>query len=113
MTDTGCLFCRIVRGELPATVVLDTEHLLAFRDIHPQAPTHVVIVPKAHYANAVELATADPTLTGELVAAAGEVAKADGLDSFRLVTNIGAEAGQSVFHVHLHVLGGRALGHLG
>ncbi|WP_018349288.1 histidine triad nucleotide-binding protein [Longispora albida] len=107
---TDCLFCRIVAGELPATVVLDTEHLFAFRDISPQAPTHVIIVPKAHYANAVELAQAAPALTGELIAAAGDVAKQDGIDSYRLVFNTGADAGQTVFHAHLHVIGGKPLG---
>ncbi len=109
---TDCLFCRIAGGELPATVVLDTERVLAFRDITPQAPTHVLVVPKMHYADAAAMVGADPGLAAELLAAAAGVAEAEGLDSYRLVFNTGAEAGQTVFHAHLHVLGGKRLGHL-
>lgn len=107
---TECLFCRIVAGEIPATVVHETDEVLAFRDIAPQAPTHVVVIPKAHYADAAALTAADPALAGRLLAAGAEVAAAEGLsDGYRFVVNTGADGGQTVFHVHLHVLGGRAM----
>lgn len=108
---SDCLFCRIVDGEIPATVVHETDHVLAFRDIAPQAPTHVVVIPKAHHADIAALAAADPGLTAEVMAAAAEVARTEGLDQgFRVVLNTGADGGQTVFHVHAHVLGGRGLG---
>jgi histidine triad (HIT) family protein len=109
--SADCLFCRIVAGEIPAQVVLDTPTTLAFRDINPQAPTHVIVVPKAHHPDAASLAGADPALAGEMLRAAGEVAAAEGIvaGGYRLVFNTGAGAGQSVFHVHCHVLGGRSL----
>jgi histidine triad (HIT) family protein len=101
-----CLFCKIVRGEIPATVVHETETTLAFRDISPKAPVHVLVIPKAHYANVAELGAADPALGGQVLAAAEAVAAKEGVrDSFRLVFNTGAAMGQSVFHVHAHVLG--------
>jgi len=107
---TDCLFCRIVAGEIPATVVHETDEVLAFRDIAPQAPTHVVVIPKAHHADAAALTAADPALAGRLLAAGAEVAAAEGLsDGYRFVVNTGADGGQTVFHVHLHVLGGRAM----
>lgn len=107
---TDCLFCKIVAGEIPSTVVHETKTAIAFRDINPQAPTHVVVVPRAHYADVSALAAADPGLAGALVAAATEVARVEGVaDAYRLVFNTGAGAGQSVFHVHCHVLGGRGL----
>lgn len=104
-----CLFCRIVRGEIPAAVVHETDSVIAFRDSTPQAPTHVLVVPKAHHANAAELASNDPVGLAALITVGDEVARADGLAGHRLVFNTGAEAGQTVFHTHLHVLGGRVL----
>ena len=104
-----CLFCRIVAGEIPADSVLRTDDVVAFRDISPQAPVHVLVIPVAHHSNAGELADADPLLAGRLLGAAKEVAASEGLDDYRLVFNTGALAGQSVFHVHAHVLGGRSL----
>jgi histidine triad (HIT) family protein len=113
---SDCLFCRMVAGEIPADVVLDTERVFAFRDINPQAPTHVLVIPKEHYPNAAALAAADPGLLGEVVAAAHAVALEEGLvtdggsePGYRLVTNTGPQAGQSVFHMHVHVLGGRRM----
>jgi len=106
---SDCLFCRIAAGEIPADLVLRTDEVIAFRDIAPQAPTHVLVVPIAHHANAGELAAADPELAGRVLVAAREVAAAEGLDDYRLVFNTGEGAGQSVFHVHAHVLGGRSL----
>ncbi|NPC98357.1 HIT domain-containing protein [Nocardioides sp. zg-DK7169] len=110
MSTQDCLFCRIVAGEIPADVVHETEHTLAFRDIHPQAPTHVLVVPREHHADAAALAAARPELVAELVSAAARVAASAGHpDDYRLVFNTGAGAGQTVFHTHLHVLGGRSL----
>lgn len=109
---TDCLFCRIVRGELPADVVHETENTLAFRDINPKAPVHVLVIPKAHHTDVVTLAQADPALASEVLQAAAAVAEAEGLlaDGFRLMFNIGKNGGQEVFHVHAHVLGGAPLG---
>ncbi len=108
MTE-DCLFCRIVAGEIPATVVAESDAVLAFRDVDPQAPTHVLVVPRDHHRDLAALATADPTILAAMVRVAAEVAAADGQDAYRLVFNTGAAAGQSVFHVHGHVLAGRPL----
>ncbi|WP_233492498.1 histidine triad nucleotide-binding protein [Blastococcus sp. TF02A-30] len=113
---TDCLFCRMVAGDIPADVVHDTDRVLAFRDINPQAPTHVLVIPKEHHATVGALAGADPVLLADVVAAAHAVARQEGLVSdgaepgYRLVTNTGPAAGQSVHHLHFHVLGGRDLG---
>lgn len=104
-----CLFCRIVAGEVPATVVREGERTLAFRDIDPQAPLHVLVVPREHYADAGALAAADPEALAEVVREAAAIALDEGHDSSRLVFNSGAGAGQTVFHVHAHVLAGRSL----
>lgn len=106
----SCLFCKIVAGEIPAEIVLATERTVAFRDLNPQAPVHVLVVPRDHYDNAAALASGDPEASAELVRTAAAVATAEGHDSYRLVFNTGADAGQTVFHTHLHVLAGRALG---
>lgn len=110
--SADCLFCRIIASEIPATVVHETDTTLAFRDIEPKAPTHVLIVPKRHEPNAVALAAAAPNLLTDLFTAAGEVAKSEGVaeSGYRLLFNTGADAGQEVFHVHLHVIGGGRLG---
>ncbi|HEX6871116.1 MAG TPA: histidine triad nucleotide-binding protein [Micromonosporaceae bacterium] len=110
--SADCLFCKIIRRELPADVVYESESTLAFRDINPQAPTHVVVVPKAHHPDAAALAAADPTLTADLLHAGGEVARIDGIaeSGYRFIFNTGSGAGQTVFHAHLHVLGGRPMG---
>ncbi|MBX9246065.1 HIT domain-containing protein [Actinotalea ferrariae] len=108
--DADCLFCRIVAGEVPATVVATSEHAVAFRDIDPQAPVHVLVVPRAHHRDVVSLAAADPALLAAVVALGDEVARAEAGGEFRLVFNTGAQSGQSVFHVHGHVLGGARLG---
>lgn len=107
-----CLFCKIVAGEIPATVVHETDETLAFRDIAPQAPVHVLVIPKTHHPDLASLVAADPTLAASLLAAAAEVAKSEGLaaDGYRMIVNSGRNAGQSVFHVHAHVLGGRPFG---
>ena len=104
-----CLFCKIVAGEIPADVVRETETTLAFRDTNAQAPTHALVVPRRHLANAAEVGAADPALLARMVSEAAAVADADGADGYRLVFNTGAAANQTVFHAHLHVLGGRQL----
>lgn len=110
--DNNCLFCRIVAGEIPATVVHETETTLAFRDIDPKAAVHVLVIPKEHHPDVVALAQNDPAGSADLLAAASAVADAEGLlaDGFRVLFNTGAYAGQEVFHVHAHVLGGEPLG---
>ena len=110
-SDSDCLFCKIVAGEIPATKVVETETTFAFRDINPQAPTHVLVIPKEHHTSAADVAEFAPQLLGDMVATARDIAVAEGLDDgYRLVFNTGPDAGQTVFHVHLHLLGGRALG---
>jgi histidine triad (HIT) family protein len=110
-----CLFCKIVAGSVPATMVRETEDTVAFKDLFPQAPTHDLIVPRQHYANAAELAVEAPALAAALLAEAGEVARVEGLaeDGYRLVFNTGSHAGQTVHHVHLHLLGGDYLSRFG
>ncbi|MBW1598315.1 histidine triad nucleotide-binding protein [Streptomyces sp. JJ38] len=107
--QADCLFCKIVAGEVPATVVRETETTVAFRDINPQAPTHVLVIPKAHYADAATLASAAPGLAADVLREAGEVASEDNAESYRVVFNTGSGAGQTVFHAHAHVLAGRGL----
>jgi histidine triad (HIT) family protein len=108
--DPDCLFCKIVAGDLSADVVRSTDTAVAFRDVNPQAPTHVLVVPREHHANVAALAAADPSALAGLVALAADVAATDRLDGdYRLVFNTGPGAGQSVFHVHLHLLGGRPM----
>jgi len=106
----SCLFCRIVQGEIPAAIVLETDHCVAFRDIDPKAPTHVLVIPRAHVPSLED--ARDPALLGELLATAADVARQEGLveRGYRTVINTGAHAGQTVFHIHAHVLGGRPLG---
>src|SRR5687768_14427503 len=110
-TDPDCLFCKIVAGEIPADVVHETGTTLAFRDIEPQAPTHVLVIPRNHLPNAAELAAKEPDVAVDLLNAAAAVAEQEGLDDgYRLLFNTGRSANQLVFHVHLHVLGGRQMG---
>jgi len=102
-----CLFCRIVRGEIPATRVHEDEHSVAFADINPQAPHHVLVVPRRHVPGVGALESADADLFGRLALAARTIASARGLADYRLVVNNGAGAGQTVFHLHVHLLAGR------
>lgn len=102
-----CLFCRIVAGEIPADIVLRSDDVVAFRDISPQAPVHVLVIPTEHHESIASLGASDPALAGRLVEAVSQVAKAEGLETFRTVFNTGPDAGQAVFHVHAHVMGGR------
>jgi histidine triad (HIT) family protein len=106
------LFCAIVTGQVPATVVLESDRTVAFRDVHPQAPVHVLVIPKEHHPNVAALAAAGDGLLDEVIAQAHAVAEAEGVSEtgYRVVFNTGAEAGQTVHHVHAHVLGGRSFG---
>lgn len=107
----NCIFCKIARGEIPATVVYQDERVVAFRDINPGAPTHVLIIPREHIGSAAEVDASNAALAGYLVQIAAQVAKQENLveNGYRLVTNIGADAGQSVPHLHFHLLGGRQM----
>jgi histidine triad (HIT) family protein len=110
VTDGDCLFCKIVSKDVPAQVVLDRDDVLAFRDVNPQAPTHVLVITKEHIPSLEALGDRHGPLLASLVAAVNEVAREDGVaGGYRLVTNVGPAAGQSVDHLHLHVLGGRSL----
>lgn len=106
---TDCLFCRIVSGEIPADLVGEGEEWIAFRDLAPQAPVHVLIIPKAHIGSVADLDPTSAESAGHLLLAAAEIARSLGVsdDGYRLVTNRGARAGQSVFHLHFHLLAGR------
>ncbi|QKW34941.1 histidine triad nucleotide-binding protein [Actinomadura sp. NAK00032] len=108
---TDCLFCKIVSGDVPATIVRESAGTVAFRDINPQAPTHVLVIPREHHPTAGELAASDAGLLAEVVREAHQVAADEGIaeTGYRIVFNTGAQAGQTVFHVHAHVLGGRGL----
>ncbi|MGW7197757.1 histidine triad nucleotide-binding protein [Streptomyces chryseus] len=109
--QADCLFCKIVAGEVPATIVRETETTVAFRDINPQAPTHVLVIPKAHHPDAAALALAEPRILADVLAETGRVAAEEKVDGtgYRVVFNTGSGAGQTVFHAHAHVLGGRGL----
>lgn len=109
VVDADCLFCKIVAGEIPAEIVSETEHTVAFRDINAQAPTHVLVIPRHHAADITALAEQAPEVAAALLVETGRVARDEGHESYRLVFNTGADAGQTVFHVHGHVLAGRGL----
>ena len=105
-TAPDCIFCKIVAGEVPADVLGRNAHAVSIKDLNPQAPFHALVIPVDHHDNAAASAAADPASVGHLVSLADEVAKASGNDDYRLIANTGAGAGQTVFHTHLHVLGG-------
>jgi histidine triad (HIT) family protein len=106
-----CIFCKIVAGQVPASKVYETDSVLAFHDLSPKAPTHILIIPKKHIPGMADLQAEDAPLMGELALAARDIAAQQGVtDDFRLVTNNGASAGQSVFHLHWHLLAGRRMG---
>jgi histidine triad (HIT) family protein len=109
--SADCLFCRMAGGEIPVPKVHEDDLVFAIRDINPQAPTHILVIPVAHVASAAELSEADAPLLGRVFSIAGAIARSEGLDGgWRLVTNVGPDAGQSVRHLHYHLLGGRGLG---
>lgn len=108
---SDCLFCRIVDGDIPSDRVFENERIIAFRDVNPQAPTHILVIPRKHIASLNELGSDDTALMGELLSAGARIARDEGLaeQGFRSVINTGEHGGQSVHHIHLHILGGRAL----
>lgn len=110
-SDPDCLFCRIVGGEVPSTKVLEDDLVVAFRDVAPRAPTHVLIVPREHVPSVRELTEEDGALAGHLLVTADRIAREEGISDagYRLVVNVGPWGGQSVEHLHLHLLGGRAM----
>ena len=105
----NCIFCKIITGEIPAKFIYNGARAVAFADLNPQAPTHILLVPKSHHENAGDLAQGDPEALIEIFQAAKEIAASEKLEGYRTVFNTGAAAGQSVFHAHLHLLGGRAM----
>jgi histidine triad (HIT) family protein len=107
--QADCLFCRIAAGEIPADLVLEEESVIVFRDINPKAPTHVLAIPRRHLASVNDLTDADCDLLSVLFGAMRRVAADAGLRSYRIASNVGAHAGQSVFHLHFHLMGGRAM----
>lgn len=107
--DSSCLFCRIVAGELPATKVYEDDAILAFKDIHPQAPFHCLVIPKVHVATLNDFSPEQSDLIGALLLTAKRIAAEHALPGYRVAMNVGREGGQVVFHAHLHVLGGRPL----
>jgi len=112
MSDADCLFCKILAGEIPADIVFESESAIAFRDINPQAPTHVLIIPRKHIATINDIGDDDQAIVGSLYSAAQQIAAAEGIadEGYRAVMNCNEAAGQTVFHIHLHLLGGRKLG---
>lgn len=111
MSEQDCLFCKILNGDIPADIIYESDSAIAFRDISPQAPTHVLVIPRKHIATINDLGEDDQEIVGSLYLAAKDIARAEGLsdEGYRAVMNCNEGAGQSVFHIHLHVLGGRAL----
>ena len=108
---TDCLFCKIAAGDIPSDKVYEDEQVLAFRDIAPQAPVHILVIPKAHVASAAHVTGEHADFVAACFAAIPQIAKAEGLDSgFRVITNCGEDGGQTVFHLHFHLLGGKSLG---
>lgn len=107
---SDCIFCRIVAGEIPSKKVFEDEQLVAFEDVSPKAPTHVLVVPRRHIARLSDASPGDEALLGALTSRAAAIARDRGLSDFRLVVNNGEGAGQSVFHLHFHLLGGRGMG---
>ena len=107
---SDCIFCKIVSGELPANKLYEDDDIMAFWDMHPQAPTHFLVIPKKHIKGPGDVKSEDDALIGKMVEKAGDLARENGIGSnFRLVMNNGADAGQTVFHIHMHVLGGRKM----
>ncbi len=107
----GCIFCRIIKGEIPSRTVYEDDDILAFEDINPQAPTHILIIPKQHFASLLEIPDEKENLLGKILIKGRDIAQKRGLDDsgFRIVLNTGKDSGQDVFHIHFHVLGGRRM----
>jgi histidine triad (HIT) family protein len=110
MTDSNCIFCKIVAGDVPVERLYEDDQVLAFPDSHPQAPTHILVIPKTHFESHADATPEDQQLLGRILTVAADVARQQGLDGgYRLVINCGDEGGQTVPHLHLHILGGRTL----
>jgi len=112
VADTDCLFCKVAKGGIPATIVHEDDEVVAFRDIDPKAPVHILVIPRRHVPSLEAAADDDGALLGRLLLVARDLARSEGIaeDGFRTVLNVGADGGQTVHHLHLHVLGGRGLG---
>jgi len=112
MVDSSCLFCRIAAREIPAEILRESERVVAFRDIDPKAPSHILLISKEHLVSVSDLGDAHGALLSDIVQAAAHLARTEGIadSGWRLVTNVGPDAGQSVYHLHFHLLGGRAMG---
>ncbi|MCI5146742.1 MAG: histidine triad nucleotide-binding protein [Candidatus Electrothrix sp. AR3] len=108
MSD-DCLFCKIIRGEIPADKLFEDEEILVFRDIAPAAPVHFLVIPKKHISGPAAVGAEDEALLGKMMRIGSQVAEEEGLEHFRVVFNNGEQAGQTVFHIHMHILGGRSL----
>ena len=110
--DTSCIFCKIATREVPADIVRESDRIVAFRDLDPKAPTHILLIPKEHVASLAEITDGHGDMLADVAQAAAHLARADGIadGGWRLVTNVGPDAGQSVFHLHFHLLGGRSMG---
>jgi histidine triad (HIT) family protein len=107
---TNCLFCKIIAGDIPSTKVYEDETVLAFRDIAPQAPTHILVIPKAHIASVAELTAENSAVVAHIFEVIAQIARSEGLDQgYRVVSNCGEHAGQTVHHLHFHILGGKQL----
>ncbi|HIZ28330.1 MAG TPA: histidine triad nucleotide-binding protein [Candidatus Adamsella sp.] len=104
--DENCIFCKIAKGEIPTTPVYETDDVIAFNDLNPQAPVHILVIPKAHYSSLIEID--DIELLGKVTNAVREITKKLGITSYRTVINTGAQAGQTVMHLHFHIMAGRA-----
>ncbi len=109
---SDCIFCKIANGEIPSEFVYEDDEIVAFRDLNPQAPTHVLIIPRRHIETTNDLVEADDNMVGRMIRAAKIIAEQEGFaeSGYRTVFNCNADAGQAVFHIHLHLLGGRAMG---
>jgi len=108
--DKNCLFCKIINGEIPANKLYEDDDVIAFWDISPQAPKHFLVIPRKHMAGPAAIAQTDQALIGKLMSTGARLAEEQGIPQFRMVFNNGSEAGQTVFHLHMHVLGGRVMG---
>jgi histidine triad (HIT) family protein len=107
--SANCLFCKIIQGEIPSDKLFEDDEVVAFRDITPEAPVHFLVIPKKHISGPSAVTADDEQLIGRLMRVGDEVARQEGIEEYRLVFNNGAKAGQTVFHIHMHVLGGRGL----
>ncbi len=111
MTDTSCIFCKIASREIPADVLRETDRVVAFRDLNPKAPTHLLLIPKEHIDSVVDIEDRHGDMLADVMQSAAHLARTEGLDDgWRIVTNVGPAAGQTVFHLHFHLLGGRQMG---